>query len=591
MSAMPAQSRRMAAALWYLQWASLSGAVRQRLRRLKQPRYLFGGLLFLAYLGLMFGRPAWEARQLPFRHLDAVALDAISTVFAIVLFAWAVLAWAWPSGRPSLRFSEPEVAFLFPAPLSRVGLINFSLLRAQLGIFLSAFLLSLVFGRGRGLPGNALQHATAIWLAFATMRLHTLGASFSLDRLAQAVRRPWWPRLLVQLTILLGLAALVAWASMQPPPPSLQSHADAKPLVAWALALLHTAPLSWLLAPFRWLAAPLASANAGWGWSLLPALGLFAAHYLWVVRANVAFEEASMAAAEKRARQVQEMREGKWPWRRRRRRPSNAPFALAEVGPPAIAFLWSGLIGAGGGFWRPRNLALVVLATVALVAALAASPWAPLLRVVGVFALVAYLLAVGGGAMMMQGRLRTVLEVLDIYKAGPLPGRQIALGQLLAPAAMVTLAQWYALLVMGLSVLASGSGNVGKLDFSWAGAFAAALLGPLLCALLMCIPFAWILWFPAWAASMGSRGGGFEAAGQRMIFALVYLIAAAVALLPALLLGGLVAWACHLLGAPTGMLMLVVALIAATVMVIELAGILGLLGRRIDGFDVSTELR
>jgi len=113
----------------------------------------------------------------------------------------------------------------------------------------------------------------------------------------------------------------------------------------------------------------------------------------------------------------------------------------------------------------------------------------------------------------------------------------------------------------------------------------------LLCTLLMCIPFAWILWFPAWAAALGSRGGGFEAAGQRLMFGFVYLVVGAVSLLPALLLGGLVAWVCSVLGAPTALLLVIVAIVAAIVLVIELAAIVNVLGARIDRFDVSTELR
>jgi len=314
-------------------------------------------------------------------------------------------------------------------------------------------------------------------------------------------------------------------------------------------------------------------------------------HYLWVVLANVAFEEAAIDAAAKRAKRVDDMRAGKWRWSERKRSANNAPFRLAERGPPAVAFLWSGLIGAGGGFWRPRSIGLVLLATVLVVVGMAASPWAPVLRIVGVFALICFCVSVLLGAMIMQGCLNGLLELLDIYKASPLPGRQIALGQLLTPAALVALAQWYALFLMMLCVVASGNASLGNVTFTWAGAFGAALLGPLLCALLMCIPFAWILWFPAWAASLGSRGGGFEAAGQRMMFSFVYFIVAAVALLPALLLGGLVAWLCSLLGSPMALSLVIVAVVAAVVLVIELAAIVHVLGGRIDRFDVSTELR
>jgi hypothetical protein len=586
------ENRRMAAALWYLQATSFVGAAKLRLKRLKQPKYLIGSLLFLAYLGTFFGSQVFGAR--PLVHWGPRGMDTMNSLFALLCFGWALIAWAVPSGRATLRFTEAEIAFLFPAPLSRVGLINFSLLRAQLAIFLSAFLLTLVFARGRGLPGNALQHATAIWLAVATLRLHTLAASFTLDRFAEGASAPWLRRMVAPALIVLGLLALVLWlATHAPPPPSSGVKAGPNAYIQWLQVLLHSAPLAQLLAPFRWLVAPMFSAASASAWllSLLPPLALLLAHYLWVVRANVAFEEASIEAASKRAQQVEDMRGGKWPWRKGNRTANNAPFRLAERGPPAMAFLWSGLIGAGGGFWRPRNLVLIVLATVLVLLGIAASPWAPVLKMVGAVALSICLGSVLFGTMMVQGRLRQVLELLDIYKASPLPGRQIALGQLLTPAALVAMAQWYLLIVVALCTVLSGKTDIGDLAFGWSALFGVALLGPLLCTLLMCFPFAWVLWFPAWAASLGTRGGGFEAAGQRMIFSFVYIVASAVSLLPALLLGGLVAWVCSLMGAPTALGLVIVAVVAALVLVVELAAIVHALGGRIDRFDVSTELR
>ena len=582
------EHRRVAAALLYLQATTLAGAIRLRLKRLRQPKYLLGAIVFVLYFGLMFGRQAWQFQQLATRHWSASVLDALATLSALPLFAWAVLSWLFPGGRSSLRFSEPEIAFLFPAPLTRVGLVNFSLLRAQLGIFLSAFLLSLVFGRGGGLPGNAFQHASALWLIVATLRLHALGASFTVDRFVTGGERPALRRLAVPALLLALLAALLLWLSLATPPaPSIDDPA----FLPWLHQLLQSPPLGIVLAPFSWLARPLFSAGAGWWLSLLPGIAMLLLGYLWVVRANVAFEEASIDAAARRARQADNIRGGKWPWASGKRKASNEPFALAAKGPPVLAFLWSGLIGAGGGLWRPRVLLAIVFATLALVLAVAASPWARLLPVAAAVAATSAGMAVLLGAAFMQGRLRGLTEVLDIYKAAPLSGRQIALGQLLTPTALAAFAQWYAIFVAMACAQAAGKVSFWALGYGWAGAFGAALVGPLLCAVMMCIPFAWILWFPAWAAAIGSRGAGFEVAGQRLIFAFVYLFAIAVALLPALALGGLLAWVASLLGLPASATLLLVALVAAVVLLGELAAIVHLLGERIDRFDLSTELR
>jgi hypothetical protein len=590
-----AENRRMAAALLYLQATSLAGAIRLRLKRLRQPKYLLGALFFLLYFGLVFGRPAWEAQHMPVRHLSPNILEAIASLYALALCAWTLFSWLFPGARATLRFSESETAFLCPAPLSRVGLINFSLLRAQLGIFVSAFLLSLLLNRGRGLPGSAFQHATAIWLAIATMRLHSLGASFTVARFLEHGDRPWLRRMLAPALVLLLVAAALLWlATSAPPPPRIESKAGLSALLPWFIDLLHLPPLGIALVPFHWLARPMVAAGPGWWMTLLPPLALVVLHYLWVLRANVAFEEASIDAAAKRALQAANVRAGKWPWSRGQRKANNEPFALAGKGSPELAFLWSGLIGAGGGLWRPRVVGAIVLGTLLGVAGLAASPWARFLPAVASVGMMGYGIFVLAGAMMMQGRLNQILELLDIYKAGPLLGRQIALGQLLTPAALAAFGQWFGLLLAVACTVAAGKVDPSQFSDSsigWAAAFGGALLGPLLCALLMCIPFAWILWFPAWAASLGARGGGFEAASQRMMFGFVYMIAAALALLPALALGGLVAWAGSALGMPASVSMLVVSLVAAVVLVLELAAIVRVLGARIDRLDVSTELR
>jgi hypothetical protein len=588
---MPSERRRMVAALVYLQATSIAGALRQRLKRLKQPKYLLGALAFLAYLGFMIGPRAWQANHGPGLHAFPPAMAAIlGSALPLFVLLWMAVSWLWPADRAVLRFSEAEIAFLFPAPLSRAGLINFSLLRAQLAIFVSAFLLSLLFGRGRGLPGNPLQHATALWILFATLRLHALGASFTHARFSERGGRAWLRRSLASVAVLLVLLGMAGWVALSsPPPPALAGDGPRAIalLLPWLSHLLNAPPLSWLLAPFALVSAPMAGSGGAWWRALVPALAVLVLHYLWVLRANVSFEEASIEQAQQRAERALAKSEGRWSGGARKPRP--APFPLATHGPVAIAFLWQGLIGAGP-FWRPRNLALAVLGMVVAVVVVAATPYRPLLGIGAGVALVSSAMSGFFAPMMAQRRLRETLDLLDIFKAGPLAGSQIALGQLLTPAALAAISQWIGLLLVALCVVAADYREFGTGALLWSGLASAALLGPLLSMVMICIPFAWVLWFPAWAESLGARGGGFEAAGQRMIFGVAYLVLAAVAMAPAALLGALAWWMLgSLLGAAAALF--VGALFAAGVLVAELTLLVRTLGWKIDRFDLSTEMR
>ena len=69
----------------------------------------------------------------------------------------------------------------------------------------------------------------------------------------------------------------------------------------------------------------------------------------------------------------------------------------------------------------------------------------------------------------------------------------------------------------------------------------AILVAPL-CGLMLCVPFAGTLFFPAWASPQKSGGRGVEVMGQRLIFMAGYVLALALALLPAILLAGVVFW-------------------------------------------------
>jgi hypothetical protein len=588
--------RPMLRAFFYLQGVSLYNGVRVRLQRLRQPKYLMGALAGGAYMYFFAFRHLFEGGgRLPPGLAEASSgtiMSLLSGLFAAALLVLTVLAWLLPSGRAALAFNEAEVGFLFPAPLSRVSLIQFSLLRSQLGIFFSAFLMSLLLRRGGNLSGNAVQHAFAIWIVLATARLHLVGASFGRERLLDFGVRPWLRRTAIVLFLLVAGIACWWWIATHVPLPTRADLADQDTVTHYVGAILATPPLSWILLPFRWLVAPFfAPTHAALAVALVPALGLLLAHYLWVVRSDVRFEEASMDRARQRAERRQAKREGKSGARNGPKKPRSAPFVLAPTGFAPTAFLWKGLVAAGP-FWRLRSFLVAAAVAVGGAAWLGADPARrPLLQIVGSLGGMLCLWLFLAGPMFLQRSLRGTLEYLDVLKGSPLRGWQIVLGELLTPAVMMAFGQWLALilLVMAFGVysdrtgLTSGANVVG-------GAIGFACLSAPLCALMLCVPFAGMLVFPAWSVSSGGRDAGMEVMGQRLIFFGAYLMTMVVAMLPAGIVGGL-GFVLVDLFAPMPAALVVAGLLGGMALAVELGGAVLWLGKRIDRFDLAQELR
>ena len=575
----------VARALIYLQATSIAGRLRTRLKRLKQPKYLIGAIAGAAYLYAFVFRHMLAPHRMPrAAFMPPVFTELAAPLLALGVFLAFAYAWIFPSDRAALRFSEPETAFLFPAPVSRRGLVHFSVLRAQLAIFVSVFVMSLLLRRGGAIGANPLRYATALWLMLATMRLHHLGASFVRERLLDLGLHPLWRRAATIGVLALLIGACVLWVRRYVPTPD---FADAGALRGWLRAVLEQGPAAVVLAPFRWLTAPMLAADgAAFVHALPAALALLVLHYAWVVRSNVAFEEASIALAQRRAERTAAARAGRLRLHRRPAKARRPPFRLAPRGIPAVAFLWKGLIAAGP-FWRPRNALIgAALAMVAMRWLGADAARAVLLKPIGAMALGVAGWGTVAGPMLQQRGLRETLEQLDVLRAMPVRGAQIALGQLSTPVAMLVPFQWLLLLVAALA-FAPGTPWLTPTLLA-AFALAAVLLLPMLCMLMLCVPFAGVLLFPGWA-SMG-RGGGIDVMGQRMIFGGVFLLALAIVLLPAGGVAAVLLFALRGIGG-AALAVAVASLAGAGVLVGELALLVRWLGTRIERFDLSTELR
>jgi ABC-2 type transport system permease protein len=582
----------------YLQATTVFNLIRQRLRRLRQPRYLIGAIAGIAYFYLAYSSHRWgdqvhgDASAVKRWMMDPAWHGLLVDAIGAVLLTVTLLAWLLPNGRAALRFTEAEIAFLFPAPLTRRTLIHYRLLRMQFGILLTALVMSFIARSAGGSDAHPLLHAVGWWVMLSTLRLHFLAASFGREWLLDLGMRVWLRRALAATIAIALFGGSLWWMSQQTAPPIVAGFADLPRFLHYVAALLATPPLSSALTPFTWLVAPMFATDASMFLSALPlALGLMAVHYVWVLRFDAAFEEASMEAAQRRAAHAAAWRSGRGgSWRQAPQKPRTTPFALAPTGFAPSAFLWKGLIALGG-FYRLRTWLIACGISIACLTWFAANPHTrQALTAIGGAALSLSVWLFVLGPMFAQQSLRRMFEHLDVLKASPLLGRQLVLGELMTPVVVITAAQWLLLLVGGLSLQPWTEDGMFSTGSFVVMLIAAAALSPVLCGLMLCVPFAGMLLFPAWLVGPpGESRGGIEIMGQRLIFLAGYVLVLLLALLPAGLSSALAFFAAQWLGGSNAVSLALAVVVAMALLTAEWLLVIVWLGRRVDGLDLSLE--
>ena len=439
----------MNSALLYLQYHSIKNRTVMRVKRLKQPKYLLGGIVgglyfYWYFFRALLGGPGGGKPFALFASPDNLAL--LESLGALVLFIVLLLAWIIPHQRAALTFTEAEVAFLFPAPISRRTLIHFKLLRSQTAILFTTLLLTLVSNR---LGGHAWIRAAGCWLILSTVNLHLLGSSFAVTMLLDRGISPWRRRLGI-----LALAAAVAgvvivWCRQTLPAFDLSQLGDLAAAKDYAQQVLTAGPVPYLLFPLRLIVRPFLASNALAFLTVLgPAVVLLLLHYAWVVRSNVAFEEASVQASQKLAEKIAAVRSGNWQAMQKKPKSKRPPFTLRPTGSPAIALLWKNLISAGQAFTLRIWISLAVFALVASLGVTQASGGSGLRAALGMIAVMLLFWSLLIGPQLLRHDFRQDISLADLLKAYPLRGWQLALGELLAPAAILACVQWLLLIVM-----------------------------------------------------------------------------------------------------------------------------------------------
>ena len=551
----------MSGALGYLAARSTRNRLLRQLRRLRTPRYALALLLGLAYLGYA-GVQQRTGSGSPDVRPETVELLATAGVTAVLLWIWV-----FGAERRALTFSRAEVTWLFPAPLTRRQLIQYKLVRGQFVVLFNVLLWTFLFSGGWSGTGP-WRRAGAIWILLTTLALHRLGVALFRSSLLEhgvaAIR--------MRAVTLALVAVAVTVASM--------GAVDAAPALrdAWSLGpqeflaasrdLAMRPMAAALLFPARLLVRPLlAESWAEWARAALPAMALLAAHYVWVIRSDAAFEESAAAAALALSRSGQRTARGP----RFAARP--IPM-LAPTGWPGGALLWKNLaaiVRTG----RARGTVLAFVATA--VAVLVLSLWGEgttLLEIVG------WLAAMWAGFLLVLGPhwvrndLRTDLSRLALLRSFPLRGQTVVGAETAGSTVVLTALQ---LGLIGIAYLAFWGSEVlePSPELRTAALAGAVVFLPAVNFLAMLIQNGAALLLPAWVRVGPDRPIGVEALGHNML-----VMSGFVALLAALLLApaafaaaiyvGLEPMAGWWAAVPAGAAALVVTVLEARLLVVRL---------------------
>jgi len=598
----------MAGALLYYRLTSLGNLVAYRLRRLRQPKYLLGTVVAVAYfyyfvfrrVGLAWAASPGGLRTAPAGDSALFFVAAACAGLSILALLRIGFAWAFPPDTPGFRFSEAEIGFLFPAPIPRRTLIHYRLLSNQAAILFTSVLIALVFTRGGYLASHRVYRAVGWWVILSLFDLHLNGTRMTVARLRErSAHYVLWRVVAVAAIVLYATA--VFWSAFAVAGTAAELG-DFSPhaLDGVATALLASPVFPWLTLPFRIAFGPYAATSAGGFFRALgPAALLLGLHYYWVLNTEAQFEEGSIAMAEKRAAAKAAASRGERPkLGAGRPKPLSGPFPLAPVGPPEIAFLWKNLLSMRSVLFSRRAL-VIVLAFLTwmgftLRPLLAGHASAADSQAIGVMVLLSsgiiavYTLLLG--PQLARQDLRGDLANADLLKTYPIAGWRLALGELLAPTLLLSLVLWFT-----IAAAVSAFDPAGRFEAVTPGVRAViaaclALAAPLVCLIQLIVPNTIMVLFPGWYQTARSRTAGVEMFGQRIIFGLAQFLFALVVLLPVAGWAAVVAVCSYPLVGVAG------AAVTGTGMALFILGAeaaVGLwwLGARFGHFDLSGEVR
>jgi len=496
-------------------------------RRVRSPRYAIALGLGVVYVWSFLIRPVNSG------SLSEFLGQPTEMIVTLLIVLTLMSSWVFGADTTALAFSQAELSFLFPAPLSRRALIGYKLSRAQIAVVINVLIWVFILRRG----GTALPsplRAVGIWLLFSTLNFHRLGAALVRSSWREhgrvAVRRHRWS---IAFFVVLGLALLAGLVNGRE---ALKAADGTAEFLAALGHILSVPPASIGLYPFHLIVAPTFARNvAEWSSVVWPALVMALIHVWWVWRTDTAFEDAAIEASAERARRIDVMRTRRTIGAINPPRAAKSTLRLASVGHPALAIFWKNMLCLRRTVQIHVFVGPVAMAVIIGPAASGGGADVGEMVALGALVLVAMLLLFGG--RLIRNDLRADMQHLPLIKSLPIAPGEIVLAEVASSAVPMAVFQIVLLAIVYVATLASHTTPL-ALHASAAAIIVTPIAVIALNAAVLTIQNGTAVLFPAWVRLGPTVNSGVEALGQNLLATIAMLLSLAIGMIPA----GLAAW-------------------------------------------------
>jgi hypothetical protein len=566
----------------YIMACSAKNRARRRLARLREPRYMIGAVVGIAYLYFaIFGRmrlnrmnDAPDRRRPTFVALFPALATTGPVLGGIGLLAMAAFSWLMPVGSRLLDFSRVETEMLFPAPVTRRQLLVYRLLRSQLAVVIGAVIFALVYPVGS--VGARVRGLLSVWLLLTSSSVFFTGVTLWRAQ-TRSTPRSIPARLANGIPLGLSIGGLAALALAVFARASETPIANATEAMNIIVQESRGPFVGIVLVPFVALVRPLFADSWSTFAAVIPgALAVYAALVCWILMAGRAVDIVAEGTVERLVQQ-QTVRPSRY-----RARPVR--WVLAPIGRPETVFVWKNFLQTMRIVDRRvllRGVAILAWATFSVSLAARVRGVA---QVVGIFAAFLSAFTVTMGPQIFKTDLRQDLLHLEVLKTWPLRAAAVIRGEMIWPACLVTLLTWV-IGTVALTLSAAAFETTG-LALRTAVGLAALVLTPGIVLAQFTVHNAAALMFPAWVLSGQGRARGVDAFGQRLIMLGGTLIVVIVALLPVAIIGG-VMWLLFR-GILGPWVLIPAAILGLVLMIVEVLAATEALGPAFERLDITS---